>query len=208
MRIEWDFVFSLITAVVATIAIIQTGQQIRLSNKQHLFNKRTECYLIAIGLIQLYRNNCSRYVFEKDEPLFAIDLEFKWLTNNTYLEEISCVIEKPLSEPGHKEFLIKVEEVKNIASKIEFLFSGKPSVALRDFVLFYQELLFSMYQYQILLINMKKRSQGKTLEEAQQLVNEKEYRENLLKAFENLKQADIKLKEENVEEKLKKQIKL
>lgn len=65
-----------------------------------------------------------------------------------------------------------------------------------------------MYQYQILLIKMKKRSQGKTLEEAQQLVNEKEYRENLLKAFENLKQADIKLKEENVEEKLKKQIKL
>lgn len=32
MRIEWDFVFSLITAVVVAIAIIQTGQQIRLSS--------------------------------------------------------------------------------------------------------------------------------------------------------------------------------
>lgn len=208
MLTDWSFWFSVVTAVVAIIALVQTYQQIKLSNKQHLFDKRTENYLVAKGLIQLYRNNCSRYVFEKDEPLFAIDLEFKWLTNNTYLEEISSIIENPLKEPEHKEFLIKLEELKNIAYKIEFLFWGKTSVTLRDFILHYQELLLSMYQYQILLINMKKISQGKTLEEAQQLVGEKEYRENLLEAFENLKQADIGLKEENIEEKIKKQIKL
>ena len=208
MLTDWSFWFSIITAVVAIIALVQTRQQIKLSNKQHLFDKRTEYYLVAMGLIQLYRNNCSRYTFEKDEPAYAIDLEFKWLTNNVYLEEISSAIENPLNAPEHKEFLIKLEDLKNIATKIEFVFFGKASIILSNFVLRYQELLFSVYQYQILLNNMEKASQGKTLEEAQRTVGEKEHRKNLKEAFENMKQADIRLKEEKVEEKIKKQIKL
>lgn len=208
MVIDWNFCFSVITAAVAVIALWQTHQQIKLGNKQHLFDKRTESYIIAEGLVQLYRNNCTRYDFEKDEPIFAIDLEFKWLTNNSYLEQTSSVIDNPLNEPEHKFFLSKLEELKNVAARIELIFSGKESMALKDFVLRYQELLFTMYQYQILLKKMEKVSQGKTLEETQKMFGERDYREKLLKVFERLNQTDINLKEENVMEKIKKQIKL
>ena len=207
---DWNFWFSVVTAIVAIIALMQTSQHIKLSNKQHLFDKRIENYLIATGLIQLYRSNCMNFNNEKDEPIFAVDLEFTWLTNNTYLEPITSAIENPLKEPSHKELLIKLENLKDVDAKIKFLFSGKASVLLGDFVLRYQELLFAMYQYKIILDKMEKVAEDYklTLEESQQRVKEKQHRIKLQKAFENLKQADSMLKKENAEEQIKKQIKL
>ena len=214
---DWNFIFSVVTALVGIVTAIvaifslgQTRKQIKLSNKQHLFDKRVENYLIATGLIQLYRNNCMHFNDEKDEPMFSVDLDFTWLTNNTYLEEITPAIHNPLKEPSHKELLIKLEDLKEVATKIKFLFYGKSSILLGDFILRYQELLFSMYQYQIILDKMNQVNEGHrlTIEEAQQKVGEKKYRIKLQDAFDNLKQADIMLKKENVEEKIKKQIKL
>ena len=106
---DWNFWLSSVTAFVAIVALIQTRKQIKLSNKQHLFDKRIENYLIATGLIQLYKNNCMHFNNEKDEPIFAIDLEFMWLTNNTYLEEITSAIKNPLKETDQKKLLIKLE---------------------------------------------------------------------------------------------------
>lgn len=214
---DWNFIFSvvtalvgLVTAIVAILSLGQTHKQIKLSNKQHLFDKRVENYLIATGLIQLYRSNCMHFNNEKDEPMLAIDLDFTWLTNNTYLEGITPAIQNPLKEPSHKELLIKMEELKDVATKIKFLFSGEPSVLLGDFVLRYQELLFAMYQYKIVLDKMNKVNEGHrlTIEEAQQKVGEKQHRIKLQKAFDDLKQADSLLKKANVEEQIKKQIKL
>ena len=125
---DWNFWFSVVTAIVAIIALMQTSQHIKLSNKQHLFDKRIENYLIATGLIQLYRSNCMNFNNEKDEPIFAVDLEFTWLTNNIYLEPITSAIENPLKEPSHKELLIKLENLKDVDAKIKFLFSGKASL--------------------------------------------------------------------------------
>lgn len=67
-----------------------------------------------------------------------------------------------------------------------------------------------MYQYQIVLDRINKVNEGHRLiiEEAQQEVGEKQHRIKLQKAFDNLKQADIMLRKENVEEQIKKQIKL
>lgn len=211
---DWKSLLSIVTpivtAFVAIVAVMLTRKQIKLSNKQHLFDKRVENYLIATGLIQLYRSNCMNFDNKKDEPMLAISLDFTWLTNNTYLEQISSALDNPLKEPSHKELLIKLENLKDVATKIKFLFSDEASGLLGDFVFSYQELLFSMYQYQIVLDKMDKVNEGHrlTIEEAQKEVGEKRHRIKLQKAFDNLKQADIMLRKENVEEKIKKQIRL
>lgn len=96
MLIDWNFWFSVITAIVAVIALIQTKQQIKLSNKQHLFDKRVEHYLIAKGLMQLHETNQILLINKKDEPLLAMDFIFAQMTNNTYLEKITDVIAHPL----------------------------------------------------------------------------------------------------------------
>ena len=210
MFTDWNFWFSVITAVVAIVALMQTKQQIRLSNKQHLFDKRVENYLIAKGLIQLYEINKNSLIVKNDMPMFEVDFIFEQMTNNKYLEKITRVITNPLEEPYHKEFLISMENIRAVSAEIDFIFSGKVATFLGEYVLHYQELLLKMYQYQILLHKMRESAQdfNLTLEEAQEKVNEKKYQEELRKAAEILKQDYDILKKENVEKKVEKQIKL
>ena len=74
---DWNFWFSVITAMAAMIALILTVMQMRLSNKQNLFDRRLDCYLKTNGLIKLYSEN--RALLEQnreDQPMFAVDFEF------------------------------------------------------------------------------------------------------------------------------------
>lgn len=198
------------TVFVAFFAVMLTRKQIKLSNKQHLFDKRIDNYIIAKGLIQLYRSNCKVINNEKDRPMLSNAFDFNLLTNNNYLEQITCAIDNPLKEPSHKELLIKLENLKEVATKIKFLFSGNASNLLGNFVLCYQELLSEMYKYQKIVDNIEKEKENHklTLEEIVQKVGEKPHRVKLQEAFDNLKQADSALKKANVEEQIEKQIRL
>lgn len=208
---DWNFWLSAITSLTAITALFQTQLQIRLNNKQHLFDKRLENYLIAMGLLQLYEKNY--YLLEKEErdSLFlTTDFMFSLLTNNSYLENITHVIHTPLEEPFHKDFLIKIENIKDVATKIKLLFAGTVSNSLGDFVLHYQELLFTMYQYQIIFIKMQQTSENYklSLEQTKNLIDENSHKEKVLIALDNLKKSYDILKKNNVEKKIKKQIKL
>lgn len=204
---DWNFWLSVVTATIAIAALIQSQQQIRLSNKQLLFDKRVENYIIALGLMQLYKSNCF-YIEQKgkDEPYYAIDYMFALMTNNSYLEQITPAIKNPLEPPCHKEFLIKLEDIKDVSTKLKFLFSGTASVMLGDFVFCYQELLYAMYQYEIFM--KKSKALKSMLDQLPQKSGEKQQRLKLQTAIDNLKQAGIMLKMENVEEQINKQIKL
>lgn len=208
---DWNFWLSLLTGLTAVIALVLTLIQIRLSNRQSLFERRLECYLKIDGLMQLYKENQKLLESErKDEPIFAVDLEFLWLTNNTYLEEASEAIKKPLENPGHKKFLLKREELKKLSTEVELIFKGRSAKTISYFISDYEQLLFKMYQYQILLNNMHNYSEQfkTTLEMAQKGVNETAYREKLLYAYANIKMAYLQVSQNHVMEKLKNQIKL
>ena len=47
---------------------------------------------------------------------------------------------------------LKLDEMKSLAMEATFCFKGKSGDAIAEFIEAYQSLLFSMYQYQILLI--------------------------------------------------------
>lgn len=208
MQIDWNIILSAVTTVVAVIALLLSGYQIRLSNKQHLFDKRVENYIIAKGLIELYKENTTFFQKKDDEIFSDIDSRFIWLTNNSYLESITSAIHYPLEEQFQKTLLLKLENLKEVATKTTFLFDGKSSELLGNFILHYQKLLFAMYQYQILFTKMQKKAKEDKLskEEASEQLNEKEQRNKLYKAISNVTKSYSELMDSNVEEKIKSQI--
>lgn len=208
---DWNFWFSLITAIVAIIALFLTRLQIQISNKQYLFDRRLRAYLIIKDLISLYDENRTLIECErKDEPQFAMDLAFTWLTNNTYMEAQAHAIHYPLKNPYHKEFLKKREELRQLAVEIELIFNGEVSQWYSEFILGYEKTLFSMYQYQIVIEKMKKENEShpRTQKELQELFSEPTHRKALYSSMEHLKAAYKKIVDEKADEKIKKQITL
>ena len=203
--------FSLITAFTAILAVILSVKQIRLSNKQHLFERRLSVYMIVSGLVDLYAEH--RNIIEgkrKDEPQFAIDHEFMWLTNNIYMEAQSEVIFHPLEQPYQKEFLKKREELRSLATEIRLIFKKPINELYGKFVECYEMTLFRMYQYQIIINKMMKENEKNpmTPEEAQKFFPEKEYRIRMYDAMRELKISYQALVDQNADKKITKYIRL
>ena len=106
--------FSVISAIIAVVALIQTQSQIKLSNKHQLFERRLNNFFAFYGLYELYKEN--KVILErtrKDEPLFAIDNECGWLTNNSNLEVCMEAIQRPNSSLARNEEDGRTEETCN-----------------------------------------------------------------------------------------------
>ena len=76
-----SIILSIISIIIAVIAIIQTSYQAKLSNKQHLFDRRLKIYMIVNGLLELCKKEYMDLGKKKEtKPLFAIEINFSFLT--------------------------------------------------------------------------------------------------------------------------------
>lgn len=160
-----------ISAIVAIIALFISCYQARLSNKQSLFNRRLNIWITGDKLMSVYAKN-AKNLEHGDEPQMAIGLLFELLTNTTYLQSISTSINHVLDADPQLKLHLKLDEMKSLAMEARFCFKGKNGDAIAEFIEAYQSLLFSMYQYQILLNKMSESA--------------KEYQWTLEQAYENL----------------------
>ena len=82
--------FAIVTAFIAIIALFQTHKQIKNSNKQFLFDKRLDKYLLAKGLLELYKANEKLLDYNNypDDEAIIVDFQFINLTNNNYLKDL------------------------------------------------------------------------------------------------------------------------
>lgn len=169
-----------ISAIVAIIALLISCYQARLSNKQSLFNRRLNIWITVDKLMSVYVKN-AKDLEHDDEPQMDIDLLFVWLTNTTYLQSISASINKALDADPQLKLHLKLDEMRSLAMEARFCFKGKSGEAIAEFVEAYQSLLFSMYQYQILLNKMSQSAKVYqwTLEQASEQFHEPEQRQDL-----------------------------
>lgn len=185
MGFDWTVLSSCVSAAAAVVALFLSGRQIRLSNKQALFDRRISIWLVTKGLLELYRKSEHNLATRNEGPQFALDQDYAWLTNNTFLCEVGPAVNHPLEAEYQKLLLIKLEELKRLALEAKLVFKGSPSEAISSFLLDYQELLFAIYRYQILIVNVKKNadqfhwSPERSCEE----VDEPARREELFAAF-------------------------
>ena len=208
---DWNFWCTVMTSIAAFIAIYLSVRQMQISNKQQLFDRRLKAYMLVNGIISLCKKNYM-WLSEKREakPQLANDLVFMWLTNNTYMESQAKAIQQPLEQPFHNEFFKKLEELRSMAMEFELIFKGNIALQYSNFLRDYEKTLAVMYQYQIIIkkINEENSKYPRSLEELSQMFSEKEYRDNLYKALDKLRESYDAVAQEKVEKKLRKQIAL
>jgi hypothetical protein len=212
-----ELIFPSVTAVVAVIGVYLSGRQIRISNKQHLFDRRLKSWLIVKGLLDLF-GECRSVILtdEGSSPLIAIDLDFMWLTNDSYLEEITASISAALDSPEHTALLYKLEEMKSLSVEFTLLFAKRlkhndaPEREISHFILLYQTLLFRMYQYEVILRNMRTHTEkfSSTIAQAQIAVGERGPRERVMQTFRSMEESYKNITSENFESKIITEIRL
>lgn len=198
-----------ISAIVAIIALFISCYQARLSNKQSLFNRRLNIWITVDKLMSVYAKN-AKNLEHNDEPQLAIDRLFVWLTNTTYLQSISASINHVLDADPQLKLHLKLDEMKSLAMEARFCFKGKSGDAIAEFIEAYQSLLFSMYQYQILLNKMSESAKEYqwTLEQAYENLHEPDQRKDLFEKESALAASYKTLCQQNKQGAIQRQIKL
>ena len=198
-----------ISAIVAIIALFISCYQARLSNKQSLFNRRLNIWITVDKLMSVYAKNAKNLEHD-DESQMAIDLTFALLTNTTYLQSISASINKVLDADLQLKLHFKLDEMRSLAMEAKFCFKGKSGDAIAEFLQAYQSLLFSMYQYQILLSKMSQSAKVYqwTLDQASEKLHEPEQRQDLFEKGSALAASYKTLCQQNKRGAIQRQIKL
>lgn len=210
----YDNLLSIITIIATLIALWQTHKQIKISNKQYLFDKRLSKYLLAKGLLELYKDNESLldYTDDPDTEAIIVDYQFINLTNNNYLKDVTCIINEPKNNEFKNNFLVKIEELKQLSNEVRFLFPNKSGLLLSNFIMKYQNVLMELYKYQIVLDLMKKdeipRKNKPTYNELQNEYGELKHRHRLYDAIDDLKKSYHEVVSKKVINKIEKSIKL
>lgn len=209
-----DNLLSIITIIATLIALWQTHKQIKISNKQFLFDKRLSKYLLANGLLELYNDNETLLDYTDyldDEPII-VDSQFINLTNNNYLKDINCIIKEPKNNELKNNFLVKIEELKKLSNEIKFLFHDNNGVLLGNFIMEYQNVLMELYKYQIVLDSMVNdnipRKNKTPYNELQKNYDELKHRHRLYNAIDNLKKSYHEVVSKKTVNEIEKSIKL
>lgn len=141
---------SVVSIIIAIVALFQTQRQIALSNKQQLFERRLERYIEISTLLRLLKDNI---IYLKDDSSFyhTNDLIFAWLTNCSELADMGAALADPLQSDKQKQLLTIHERLKKSAVEIKMIFSKGLGKTMGNFVDVYANLLKEMYQMQVFI---------------------------------------------------------
>ncbi len=157
----WDFLkdpdtwLSIASVGIAALALFQSHKQIQLSNKQQLFEKRLDTYLILEDLLGLYRKQ-REYIERKrlDQPIPSDELhwDFLVLTSNRTLDGLCDTILPQNRKSGKAVFVSKLDELERTVQKLKFIFQESVSSDACEFMDAYINILMMLYIYDAHLV--------------------------------------------------------
>ncbi|MBQ1387916.1 hypothetical protein IIY68_03965 [Candidatus Saccharibacteria bacterium] len=218
-----QIVLAFLTLIGVIVALITTSWSIRAQNKQSLFEKRLEAFVLCKTFYDLIDENIKHLDIkpEKNYPL-TISLEFSWITNTDYFEKSPRLIDDVYNEEYRYKFLQKLEDLNALSEKCSLLFKGTNGTLLQAFIASYRDTIRSMYGYQVLVEKMRDdpiekmkkdavaagvtKMTPKTAKQLCESYGEPERQKELLKKIDNLKAAFNTLKKSNSLKKIKKQL--
>ncbi len=214
LGINKEFFISCIAIIVSSISLILTRQQIKLSNKQNLFDRRLKNYMFCRSLINNYRLNRGKIKQNKTNiavNYYSIIENMIILCGCRVLDDACLIVSGPTNLDLEKKFGENMENLKLVGMETTFIFPKQESDLLKYFIDAYIELLLQIYKY---MLSVLKSCHGITNDDlnilTQYLRIEDRNRQLcfLLKAYENLEKAYVELEKNKVEEEIEKIIKL
>ncbi len=81
------------------------------------------------------------------------------MVNCTFLENIQGTLSHTLESKFQRKYLLKMEALRNMCEEVRLIFTENIGYPLADFIFYYQEMLVSMYKYEIALNGLEKECQ-------------------------------------------------
>jgi len=148
-----------IPVIISIIAIVFTGRQQFISNKQFLFDKRLYLYRLY-KILLVHQKAVELYFKDKSaDNLCVDDMLIGELTNDSVLESSTIGWNDRngkflMKTENHKSFLSMIEKLRSYGIESSFIFSGKDGQNLYEYFNKYADLCFKTYQYSIFMKNI------------------------------------------------------
>ena len=136
---------SIISAVIAIVALFQTQSQIKLSNKQHLFDRRLTDYLIAKDVI----NSQIKDYIKNGESFDATKILFDMMTPEFFasVKNITDVLSSYSDKEIKNQFYTRLQELEKIGEEIVIVFDKENTEQLNAFFKAYCDAARSIQSY-------------------------------------------------------------
>lgn len=149
-----------IPVIISIIAIVFTGRQQFISNKQFLFDKRLYLYQLYKMLLTHQKAVELHFRDRSTDDFCADDMLIGELTNDSILESSSIGWNDRnnrflMKTENHKSFLSMIERLRSYGVESSFIFSGKHGQNLYEYFNKYTDLCSKTYQYSIFMKSIK-----------------------------------------------------
>ena len=188
-----------VAIIISLLALIFSGFELYISNKQFLFDKRLKIYHIYKLLLQ-HQKNVKPYFDEKEN--FHDDMAVSQLMNDSILYKSSMGWNDDgfiLSGENHVNFLKNVEILHQYAEESYFFFED---INLKNYYDNYADLLMEIYKYRTARKNREKEKSEYGMFYQNDTYLQKELHDNITKLYNTL----VNYSEQIDDNKLRKQI--
>lgn len=211
LLVDWDAVLSFVTVLTAIIAILQTHKQIKINNKQHLFDRRISTLTTLKNLICSFENTSIMDGRPVDEKIvIRANIDLIHLVNTSFFDPICSLLSEAVENGICSELVLKRNELRNIACSLPLIYCGNETKLLERFVLQYEELLKRLFLFcaHYSESNQDNFFKDTSLDDIILKPKEEDYLNDLMAAYDGIKEDYLIIKKEKAFEKLAKQTKL
>ena len=150
----WDYIknpdtwLSLLAVLISVIALCQTQRQIKLSNKQQLFDRRLSDYLLLKGLAETYRKGHTEYRLTNNARLtFHAPMVLMYLIAIPFFDDALDIWNEPDNYPLQKQLLSKRSELRKAAEEISIIFNKTAAAPASAFILAYEKAIERLHEF-------------------------------------------------------------
>ena len=149
-QLNWDALAAVSAVIACSISMYQISEERKLSNKQALFDKRTD---IAVLLFELLKcKNDAAFIFTQEDEkdiIIVWDMAANYLTGTAEMQDTYNAYANPNNADEKRKLLTVIQKLKETGYKSKLLFPEPMGTHLCEFFTVYGELLMALYRYTV-----------------------------------------------------------